>query len=144
MDIQRFSKRGFTVVELILVIAIVAFLGATVVPIGSSFLVTTHFKNKTNELVSSLRTAQINSMNSKANRQWGVEVTASQIRLYADGDAAFSQTYSIPDTVNITQDTVVFSKLTGNPDSPTTFTITNTTGDSVTVTVNEVGTVDVN
>ncbi|MBP7842669.1 prepilin-type N-terminal cleavage/methylation domain-containing protein [Candidatus Woesebacteria bacterium] len=135
---------GFTVIELLVVISIVAIVSATIIPVGSAFLVRNHMSNKTNELVSSLRTAQISSMNGKEDMRWGVQVTASQIKLYAENDPAFNQTFAIPASITITQDTVLFNKLTGNPDATATFTITSNSSDSTVITVNEVGTVDVN
>lgn len=139
------KNKGFTLIELLVVISITAIVGATTIPIGSAFLVRNHFHNKKNELVSSLRTAQINSMNGKIDSTWGVEVTSNQIKLYAtNGNTDFDQTYSIPSSISITNDTVIFDKLTGNPDTVTTFNITNNAGDEATITVNEVGTVQIN
>ena len=140
---SHYFLKGFTLVELLLVIAIIAIVGATAIPIGSSFLVRTHVKNKTNELVSSLRTAQINSINGKADSQWGVSVANSKITLYANNNTALNQVFSIPTTISITQNSILFDKITGTPNAPKTFTITSNIGKTTTVTVNEIGTVDV-
>jgi len=136
-------NKGVSIIELILVIAIIALVGATTIPAGSAFLVRNQLKNKTNELVSSLRTAQINTFSGKEDRQWGVEVSGSSIKLYAVGEPAFDQAFSIPRSISITQETIVFDKLTGNPDVNATFIINSNTGDSNTVSVNQVGTVNV-
>jgi len=129
----------------LLVIAITTILGASTIPIGSSFLVRNHHSNKINEIVSALRTAQLNSLTGKEDTLWAVEVTANQIRMYAtNGNTAFDQRYQIPSSITITQDTVVFNKLTGSPDSPKSFTVSTNTGDVVTVSVNEVGAVNIN
>lgn len=145
MAVKLNNILGFTLIELLIVIAITAILGAITIPIGSSFLVRTHHSNKTNELVSALSTAQMNSVNGKDDSLWGVEVTANQIRMYAvNGNSAFDQTYQIPSSITINQDTVVFDKLTGNPDSVANFAITTNTGDTNTVSVNEVGAININ
>lgn len=141
-------KSGVSLIELLLVIAIIAVLGATTIPAGSSFLVRNHLRNKTNEVVSSLRTAQINSLSGKENSQWGVHISASQIIMfkgssYSAPGTSFDQKYNIPTSISITQTEIVFDKLTGNPDTTATITVSSNAGQSNTVTVNEVGAVDV-
>lgn len=139
---KKTKKSGFSLIELILVVAIISIVGASTIPVGSRFLVQNNFRNKTSEIVSSLRTAQINTISGKEDRQWGVEISASTIKLYAVGDSAFDQTFSIPPSISITQNTIVFNKLTGNPTTTGSIVVSSSIG-SNTVTVNEVGTVDV-
>lgn len=140
---------GFTLIELLLVISIIAIVGATTIPAGSAFLVRNNLKNKTNEVVSSLRIAQLNAISGKEDSQWGVNISSSQITLfkgstYTIRDSSFDQSYSIPGSISITQVERVFDKLTGNPNSTVTITVSSNAGDSNTVTLNEVGTVDIN
>lgn len=142
------NGKGFTIIELLMVIAIVAILGATIIPLSANFLVRSNLENKTNEVVSHLRTAQINTLAGKEDSQWGVNITSTQIILfkgssYAARDSTFDQIFSIPGSVTITQDEIVFSKLTGNPDATASLTVIAGGAGSKTVTVNEVGTVDV-
>jgi GxxExxY protein len=141
--------RGFTIIELLIVIAIVAIIGGTTIPLGANFLVRSHVENKTNELVSSLRTAQLNTISGKEDSQWGVNITSTQIILfagasYAARDSTFDQIFSIPGSVTITTDEIIFSKLTGDPDATASLTVSAGGAGNSTVSVNEVGTVDVN
>ena len=135
---------GFTLIELLVVIAITAIIGATTIPIGSAFMVRNFLNNKTDELVSSLRTAQKKSMNGKEDKEWGVEVSASQIKMFATGDSSFDQTFSIPSSISITQDTVTFNQLSGNPDATATYVLSSNTGDTYSVSINAVGAIDIN
>lgn len=138
------STVGITLIELLLVVSIITILSVSTASFGLGFLFRNNLKNATNELVSSLRIAQINSMSGKVNSQWGVEVNATQIRMYAVSDPAFDQIFEIGGRVSITQDTVVFDQITGDADATATFTISGNTGDSNIVSVNEVGVVDIN
>ena len=142
-------SRGVTLVELLIVIALIAIIGASTTPVLSNFLARNYLRNKTNELVASLRTAQINTISGKEDSQWGVNTSTSEITLFkgssfAGRDTNFDQSFSIPATITITTDEIVFDRLTGDPDAVATLTITSNAGDSNTVTVNEVGTVNVN
>ena len=140
--LSRVKSRGVTLIELLVVIAIIAVIGATTIPVGSGFLIRNQFHNKTNELISSLRTAQINSLSGKQDRQWGVDISASTIKMYAVGDSNFDQSYNIPSSISITTDTIIFDQLTGNPDATATLTVSSNGGDSTTITVNELGVVN--
>jgi len=141
-------SRGITVVELILVIALIALIGGTTVPLASNFLVRNFLKNKTNELSSSLKTAQLNTLAGKEASQWGVNISSTQITMFkgasfATRDVAFDQKFQIPSSLTITQDEIVFQQLTGNPDATATLTIASNANDSNQVTVNQVGTINV-
>lgn len=142
------NNRGVSIIELLLVIAIIAVIGATTIPAGAGFLVRNHLKNKTNEVVSTLRAAQINTLSGKEDSQWGVQISSNQIIMfkgasYSTPGTTFDQEYNIPASISITQTEIVFDKLTGNPDTTATITVSSNVGASNTVTVNEVGVVDV-
>jgi prepilin-type N-terminal cleavage/methylation domain-containing protein len=142
-------KNGFTIIELLVVIAILLILGGLSSPFYSNFLVSNYLETKTNEVITALRTAQINAVSGKGGTRWGVNISASAITVYkgnsyATRAAAFDQIYTIPATITITNVDVAFTMTTGNPTNTPTITISNNVGKSHTVTVNSVGTVDVN
>lgn len=140
--------QGVTLIELLLVVAITVVVGVAVAPLGAGFLVRNQLENKTNEIVSSLRTAQLNSISGKEQSAWGMAVTANNIIMfrgstYTSPGTAFDQSFTIPRSMTITPIQVVFDPLTGNPNTPTTILLSSNTGDSSRVEVNQVGTVDV-
>lgn len=141
---NHLRSKGVTLIELILVVAIFLIIGASAYPFGSGFISRNQLKNATNEIVSSLRTAQINAMSGKENRRWGVNTTATQITLYAEGDSTYDQVFEVAGVVNVSTQSVIFNNITGNPDFTATFTVNNSLGEINTVTVNEVGIVNVN
>ena len=138
------KQRGVTLLELLLVISILLILGTTSFTVGSGFLIRNALRTTTQELASNLRLAQLNSIASKEDRQWGVDVTSSEIRLFAVGDSSYDIVYDLPGSVSVNIGNVVFDNLTGNPNSTITFTLTSNIGDSNTISVNELGIVDVN
>ena len=155
MDSENYNDNcpqvGVSIVELILVIAIVVILSAIAYPFGVSFLARNHLKNKTNEIVSSLRIAQINSISGKEDSQWGIYIDSDNIIMYMGSSYVppgtdQDQSYEIPGAISISPNPteLVFDKLNGDPSSTATITVTNSLGNSNTITVNEVGIVDVN
>lgn len=140
--------QGVTLIELLLVVAITLVVGVAVVPLGAGFLVRNQLENKTNEIVSSLRTAQLNSISGKEQSSWGATITSNKIIMfrgstYSSPGTVFDQSFDVPQSISITAVEIVFDRLTGNPNAPATITLTSNTGDNSTVVVNEVGTVDV-
>lgn len=143
------TQKGVTLVEIILVIAIIAVVGATTVPVASGFLVRTYLKDKANEISISLKIAQNNSIAGKGDATWGVKIDPSNITLfsgssYASRNVGFDQVYRIPQSITITPTEVTFNKLTGNPSSASTIVLTSNAGDTKTIVLNEVGMVEVN
>ena len=143
------GAEGFSLLELVLALAVFAIVGgATAIPFASRFFNKNNLENKTNEVASSLRTAEINSISGKEHSRWGVHIGSTKIILfkgssYIPPGTGFDQTYDIPDTVTITPIDITFDALTGSPSAVQTITLQNTLGDSHTVRVNEAGSVDV-
>lgn len=138
------TERGITLIEIILVVSIILILGTGVSAFGTGFLARNSFRNTTNVLVSALRIAQLNSISSREGLIWGVEVTAGDIRMFAVGDSTYDQLTKIPSGISITAGSVTFDNLTGSSDSPITFSLSNSLGEVVDISVNEVGVADVN
>ena len=148
---KAFSPRGVTLIELLLVVAIMAIILSSAYPLGAGFLARNNFKNKINETVNSLRIAQLNSISGKEAVSWGVNVDSNQITLfsgtsYSSRNPVYDEVYDIPPSVsaNPVPIEVVFDRLTGNPNSSATIVISSDSGESASVYINEVGIVDVN
>ena len=149
---KNFNKKdGITMLEVLIVITITAIISASAITFSTNFLTINNFKNKSNELITLLRTAQINSLSGKEDSSWGVKVSVSPNKIilfkgdsYDTRTQAFDTSFDIPQTVTITPSEIVFGKLTGNPNSTVTINIQSSIGDSNVVKVNEIGIVDVN
>jgi len=146
---KRFSEnKGITLVELLLVISLGAILSAASVPIASSFLIRSNLRDSKDKLVSQLYKAKINSMTNKENSSWGVSTTGNDIIVfkgssYATRDSAFDQAFNHPNSINITSHEIIFTQYTGDT-TQTTYSISNNQNETFTVSVNQVGNINVN
>lgn len=138
-------RRGFTLIETMLAIALIAVLS------GLSIVFYTSFQNKnsldlaTNTITQSLRRAQVLSRAMDGDSTWGLNVQSGSITVfkgasYAARDITYDETFDTP--TNITPSglsEVVFTKLTGDPNSTGTFTLTNADGETSAITINGKG-----
>jgi Tfp pilus assembly protein FimT len=139
-------NRGITIIELLLVIAIISTLGIFSASFYAKFLTQNAVENTQNQLVNSFRKAQIYSMMGKQNGVWGVRYTTSpkEITLYLSGNSAFDETYQVNSNITVSDFTdILFAKVTGLPSTTATITISGV-NNSKTVTVNNQGVVSRN
>jgi prepilin-type N-terminal cleavage/methylation domain-containing protein len=142
------NKKGFSLIELLIVIGILAILGAIMAPIGAGLLSRNNLRTKTDEVIISLQAARVNSMSGKEDSPWGVSIGANQIILFkgtsfAARDQAFDEVFGYPSSLTITNSEVVFDLVTGLPSSSTTINLNGPGSLSEVVIVNSNGAVDV-
>jgi len=140
------NQRGFTLLEVLLSVAILAMLGALSMPVYQSFLVRNDLSNTTAATVSTLRRAEQYASGSKSDSTWGVKIQADVVTLFkgssfASRDMSFDETVTLPDTItasgSLTE--VYFSKMTASPNTTGNVTLTSSTNDTRTVTLNAEG-----
>lgn len=142
---------GFTLVELILVIAIFVIIVGASVPALSSYLARNQIQTQGWELTDTLNRARIQAMTGRGNQDWGVHFDVTQYVLFK------GSTYSALDSNNedhVLPASIVFSAVSlngggndiifnlreGDTDEFGSVTIkNNTNGELKTVEVNEVG-----
>lgn len=101
------AQKGFTLLELLLVIAIIGTLSVLIPIFGASFTIQNSISNAQNELIGSLRKAQIYSMMGKQNSSWSAHWGSGVITLFKgsvfnDHDASFDETFSYNNALSIT------------------------------------------
>lgn len=139
------NNSGVTLIELLLVISIIAILGAAVSPFLANFVLQTNFDTTVDKVVSSIRKSQGNAMNKKNGAIWGVCKNGTDIRLYSGTCASptTQENFSIPGSVTVTNLNDVTFDLRGEPSSALSVTVS-TNQETATITVNTGGGVNVN
>jgi len=114
--------KGFSLVEILIVIAILAFLLVLLAPSGIQFYRTQQLDTVTEEIVQALRKAQLNSMSVKSDSAFGVYFSSGQYVLFR-GNSYLSrdqeEVFEILNDISFSGDIseVVFSKLNGDPNN---------------------------
>lgn len=145
---KLFSKnKGFSLIEVIMVIAIVAIIGSSFISISINFLTSNNLTNITDELVSALRTSQTNSIYGKGGSNWGVKISINKIIIYKGNsyetrDQSFDISFNIPSNITVTQNDIFFFRRTGTPSASPSITLQSQSGDARTVSINKEGTAD--
>jgi prepilin-type N-terminal cleavage/methylation domain-containing protein len=141
------NEKGFTLIELILVIGIITIVGFAAVPFYSRFFTQNAVANTTDQFAAELRKAQLYSMVGKQNGAWGVNYTTNLITLFqgnsfAARNTAFDEKFSVNSNITISGFTfVTFTHATGTPSATQSITILGN-NDSRIITVNAQGVVN--
>lgn len=135
-------QNGVTLLELLLVVALVSIVSLSATPFYARFLTQNAVADTTDRIVGSLRKANMYSAMGKQNSAWGVRYVGGTLTLYAQGNAAFDENFTIGSNVAVGGLTdVLFAKTTGLP-TPSSLSITITGGNTQrTISVNSEGTV---
>ncbi len=151
MGPMRAMKReaGFTLVEMLLSVTIIGMLAGITAPLYQSFVQRNDLDITTQLLANTIRRAESYARTGNGDSAWSVEVPAGgDITLfkgtnYGSRNTAFDEFVDIPSSITSSGLTEVqFTKFTGMPNTTGNFTLTSTTNDVRTVTVNAKGMVD--
>lgn len=139
---SNLSNKGFTFIEIIVVLAIVSTISLLGSSFYSRFLTQNSVTNTTDHIISQLRKSQgFSIMGKQSAGNWGVKYTttpAKQVTLYLQGNPGFDENYSINENITISPIfDVLFTHYTGVPTGatfPLTITITgNNSSESLTI-----------
>lgn len=141
------SKEGFTLLELLLVVVLVAVITAFSVPVFNSLVTTNELNDASDKIVHALRRAQLLSEHLAEDETWGVFVESGQVTVFAGSDylsrnVTFDEIYDFSDQISISgEDEFVFSKVFGEPSIIGTISVTNSFGNQD-ISVNEEGVIN--
>lgn len=138
--------RGFTMIEILIVVSIVVIMAAVSFPFYNLFQGFSATESVTFEIKESLRSAELNALSGQNNTNFGLYFSSGQYTLYQGANYAArtpsaDQTFSLPANIAVTGATDVnFAKNTGRPNAAVTITVTNTdTQSESTVSINSIG-----
>lgn len=155
-NIQYSARRGFTALELMIVIAILAILLATILPSFTNFRRNSMLNTDTMNLVTLINRARLLSVSSKDDEQYGIHLESSKAVLFKG--ATYSAGASTNEThifstglalssiaINGGGSEVLFEKVTGatTQNATTTLLVTGTTS-STTVLILQTGIATIN
>ena len=139
------NQHGFTLIEVLLSVAILTLLAGLSLPVYESFLRRNDLDITTQSIAMAIRRAQVHSRGADGNDTWGIEFLSSGVTLfkgssYASRTAAYDETVPLPASVSLAGfSEVVFSKLSGAPNTTGSITLSSTVNDSRTITINAKG-----
>jgi len=146
-EAARFRRiaSGFTLVEIILAVALIAIIGGVTVGVSQRVLVQNDQLAAENAVIADLRAARERSLGNADDSQWGVRIESGTITIfrgssYASRDTQADVTTPISDTITVSGDQeYVFSQLTGAVDETGSVTITSASDRTQTLSVNQYG-----
>lgn len=139
---------GFTLLEVILVIATITVLAAIAIPVYSNLQVRNDLDVATNTTLQTLRRAQTLSQAVDGDSSWGVKLQQSDIILfkgvsYALRDTNFDEADTLNSNVTPTGiSEIVFSKLLGTPNTTGILTLTSSNNETQNITIGSKGFLD--
>lgn len=141
-------NRGFTLVEMLLSIVIIAIIAGLATPLYFSYLTNNDFGLTIDTGVRSLRRANFLAQNQDRDSNWGTYFSTSSITVYVGSSYAvrntnYDELYQFPTTISSTNAVDVnFTKFTGEPSTTTAINIRSNNGNSSTIYVNSKGMID--
>lgn len=146
-------KKGFTLIELILVIAMLAIIGGMSVPFFQSFQVTSDLATYSDTVARTLRRAQAQARAGQNTDSWGVffDTASNDITLfYGDDydarDVTFDQTESFASSFTLSTDffdEIYFTIFSGDPSTTGSVTLTSQNNDIKTISINSLGIISI-
>lgn len=140
------NRQGFTFIEMMVVIAILAVVVFIAVGVGAGGFTKNQIRTEADSLVSILRLAQSRTVSRHQENVWGVHITSSDYTLfigddYTTRDASFDEYHTFPGGIAASGLTdVIFEFRTGETLNVGDVVLSNAdTGDSITINVNANG-----
>lgn len=129
--------KGLTLIEILIVVALLAVLMGLTVPVGLRFLSNEQLTSAVDDVVQTLRRAEELSRIQERDSSYGVFFTSSGYTFfkgssYSGRDTAYDEIYTLPSgvsaTTNLTASDIVFGKLNGIPDESGLISLMNNAG----------------
>lgn len=142
------KEKAFTLVEVLLVIAVIGILVGLSAPVFYAFQVKNNLNVAVDSVVQSTRRAQLLSQSVDGDDSWGVKVNSGSVVIfqggsYASRDVNFDEVIDISNDILISGwDEIVFSKFFADPSTTGMITLTSPLGNVASIDVNSKGMVN--
>ncbi|MEI8103724.1 MAG: type II secretion system protein [Candidatus Moraniibacteriota bacterium] len=142
-----FFQKGFTLLEMLLSVALMGALAGLSLPVYQSFQVRNDLDIAATTLAQSIRRAEVLSQGSAGDTTWGVAIQSGSIVIfqgasYAVRDVTWDEVFSVPTSITVTgASEIIFAKVTGLPTTTPTITLSTPINETRTLTINTYGTV---
>lgn len=136
--------RGFTLLEILLVILIIAFLAGIILPLGFNFYKNQQLQEGAQGILQTLRRAQLKAMSVEGDSSFGVKIESKNYILFrgssfATRDPQYDEVFDLPAAISVGGlSEVVFSKSEGKPNISGNV-VLSTNSESRTININPVG-----
>lgn len=152
------TRKGTTLLEIILVIAVIIIMATGTFTIFSSFITNTYIDDTAQEIVHTLRKANTNTIARLYDLRWGVYFndTAKSFSLFAGGsyaarDTQYDTVTNLPASVTLSQlsfngggKEIVFRKIAGDTTQYGSLKVLSSNGQERTITINQLGQIEIN
>lgn len=141
-----FHSKGFSLIEILMVVSIISIIGAASVPSLRRFMLGNDLEVGAQKVVGTIRKAQSYAQDGKNNETWGVCLLGINLRMFSGSCTlpTFFEDFEIPRTVTISGlSETTFSKLRGEPSNLLNISLSTDFG-ARTVQVNSAGGMEVN
>lgn len=141
------NKNAFTLVEILLIMALIALIAAFSVPLFNTFQTGSDIKVAADIVAQSLKRAESLAESGENDSNWGVHIATGTITVfngntYATRDTTFDDLFTISTDITATGLTdIVYTKFTGEPQSTGNIVLTADSGEVWTINLNSKGTV---
>lgn len=142
------TNRGFTILEVLLAVAIIALIAGIGIPVYLSYQSTNDLNTAVFSVVESLRRAQLLSRGVENDSNWGIYIQPGKVFLFrgdsfAGRNEAYDEIFDIAPNISVSGlQEVVFSKLYGYPQTSGTITLSSATNQTKNIVINKKGMVD--
>lgn len=116
---KNITNRGYTIIEILLVLSLIAAIAGIGVPIYQRFQITTNLDIASNTLSQYLKKSQALSQSSDGDSTWGVHINDSIITLFKGAsyglrDVNYDEIFDMTDCITSAgEQEIVFAKLSG-------------------------------
>jgi prepilin-type N-terminal cleavage/methylation domain-containing protein len=147
LSLKLNKQRGFTLLEVMLSVAIIALIAGLGTPIYQGFQVRNDLDVAANSISTSLRRAQILSQAVDGDTSWGLSIQSGAITLfrgvsYASRSAEYDEVFDLQGSITPSGvSEIVYEKFTGIPQTTGTIILTSNANEIRNITINEKGTI---